>query len=171
MNPLEFTMAALPNRQDIIDVLANIGVLEPRDAVTAKTAVEATHAVPEISNEQSGLIGALPGSEIELTKAEEPLPIYQPSLFWKAMGFTLSNYLSNATSLADEDQALFLGTQDQAGVPAGKAYPDEVTNYQTFVKADVIQKINHPTYSTSGDSYFEYLALYVKRLRPVHCSK
>ncbi|CAM1510819.1 Fc.00g083320.m01.CDS01 [Cosmosporella sp. VM-42] len=156
-------MATLLKRRRIFDVLSNIGVLEGNDAVTAKPAsYGSTHIVPDIGNEHLRLIGALPGSEIELTKGVEPLPRYQPSLFWKAMGFTLSSYLSNATSLVDEDQALFLGSQDQAGVPAGRAYPDEVTNYQTFVKADVIQKLNHPTYSTSGDSYFEYLALYMR---------
>ena len=67
--------------------------------------------------------------------------------------------LSTATSLTDEGQALFLANSDQPGVPAGRPYPDEVTNYQTFAKGDAIQIINHPTYSLEGDSYFEYLSL------------
>ena len=62
-------------------------------------------------------------------------------------------------SLADEQQAIFLGDSNQAGVLAGRAYPNEVTNYQTFIKADAIQRLNHLSFSLDGDSYFEYLTL------------
>lgn len=159
-NPV-FAMAALPTVKAIVDTLTKVGVLKSADTVE-RTAAEATHASTHTYNVQSGLIGALPGSKIEWTKGEEPLPRYQPSPFYKAMSYTLLSYMSNATSLTDENQAMFLGTLKQAGVPAGKLYPAEVTNYQTFLKADAIQKINHPTYSIAGDSYFEYLASYVQ---------
>ncbi|CZT05737.1 uncharacterized protein RCO7_03908 [Rhynchosporium graminicola] len=157
---------------DILELLSSLGVLEtePPPSVANsiqdnKTTTTTFSLVSHAGPSSSDLVGAVPGTDIqEPNRAGDPIPKYQPSLFWKALAFAFadSSYLSTATSLSDEGQALFLANSDQPGVPAGRPYPDEVTNYQTFAKGDAIQIINHPTYSLEGDSYFEYLSLYMR---------
>jgi hypothetical protein len=63
------------------------------------------------------------------------IPTAPPPNFWKGAGCMLYK-LSNASSLYDENQALFIAGFSQLGVPVGCLYNPVV--------------INHPTYST-GD--------------------
>lgn len=104
-------------------------------------------------------VGELLTSNAGLEVEEPQIPKYQPPLFRKALAFALSSYLSGAEDFSDENLALFLAEPDQAGVPASRAYPREVTNHQAFLKADAVQVLNHPSYNTAGDSYFEYLSM------------
>ncbi|KAH6878140.1 hypothetical protein BKA58DRAFT_376586 [Alternaria rosae] len=91
-------------------------------------------------------------------------PSAQPSRFWKALSYTFLPILAGGTgSLEDEGQALFVAAQGQPGIPEGRTLPQEVTNYQVFIKTDVIQTINRPSYSASnGRSYFELLYRYLR---------
>jgi hypothetical protein len=85
-------------------------------------------------------------------------PSRQPSSFWKALSYTFLPFLSASPSLEDDDQALFVAAQSQAGIPEGRKLPQEVTNYQVFIKTDGVQTINRPSYSVSnGRSYFDLL--------------
>ncbi|TGO55485.1 hypothetical protein BELL_1454g00010 [Botrytis elliptica] len=94
------------------------------------------------------------------------IPKKQPPLFWKAFGFFLKNKFSSSGSLLDANKALFFADPDQPGIAEGVAYPNEVTNYQLFQFADIMQRANQPSFSlSSGISYFEFLNLYVLATR------
>ncbi|KAL9093883.1 MAG: hypothetical protein Q9165_003806 [Trypethelium subeluteriae] len=108
---------------------------------------------------QAGSLG--PGLSLD-RPLHAAAPKKQPPLFWKAMGFCLKTKFTISGSLYDDGRALFLGEPNQDGIAAGTMCPEEVTNYQTFVKCDTMQTLNKPTFSTSGGSYFEYLNLYLK---------
>lgn len=79
----------------------------------------------------------------------------QPPLFWKAVGYMLQKVVAIPGSLIDERQALFIAPFDQLGVPVGALYPQAVTNYQLYVKADKVQVLDHPAYSLDRLSYYE----------------
>ncbi|KAI4637821.1 hypothetical protein J4E83_000639 [Alternaria metachromatica] len=91
-------------------------------------------------------------------------PSVQPSRFWKALSYTFLPILAGGTgSLEDEGQAMFVAAQGQPGIPEGRTLPQEVTNYQIFIKSDVVQTINRPSYSASnGRSYFELVYRYLR---------
>ncbi|KAI4629857.1 uncharacterized protein J4E87_003044 [Alternaria ethzedia] len=64
-------------------------------------------------------------------------PSVQPSRFWKALSYTFLPILAGGTgSLEDEGQAMFVAAQGQPGIPEGRTLPQEVTNYQIFIKSD-----------------------------------
>lgn len=81
----------------------------------------------------------------------------QPSLFWKAFGYTLQKIFQMPGNMVDDRQALFIAALDQPGIPIGAKYMQEVTNYQLYVKADKVQVVNHPTYSLDRLSYHEMI--------------
>lgn len=138
-------------------VLTDLGVVEETEPTHPSFWIPA----PSAPTPETEISGRLDNTLDGLDDPEDAAPKSQPPLFRKALAFALVDKLSTATSLADEDLAFFLAEPDQAGVPAGLAYPKEVTNYQTFEKIDVMQSLDHFNYSLSGNSYFEYLTMLV----------
>ena len=94
-----------------------------------------------------------------LTGDESQITPSQPSLLWKAYAQTLRPQLSLNNDLSAINQALFIASPLQVGIPANNVIPAEVTNYHTYVKADVMQTKNNPIYSvnSAAGSYFEQL--------------
>jgi hypothetical protein len=80
-----------------------------------------------------------------------------PSLLWKAYALAMRPKLSLAPDLSALNQAMFLASPLQAGIPANSVVPEGVTNYQQYLKADRMQIKNQPFYSLENDSYFETL--------------
>lgn len=138
----------------MLKTLQDLGVIEKATVVT--------NTVASLADFHSSLSTGDPASNSgQLDQAFSTTPKSQPSLFRKALAFALCDQLSTATNLSEVGRTLFLAEPNQAGVPAGRAYPAEVTNYQTFLKADKIQVVDNIAYSLDGDSYFEYLTMSV----------
>jgi len=135
-----------------LQTLAELGIVQ----VVPKTPAASAVATPIDSTGSLGAGFPLSGSDSRLSA-----PKKQPPLFWKAVGFFLKNRFSSAGSLLDSDRALFFADPGQVGIPDGGACPEEVTNYQAFLFADTMQRVNQPSFSLSGSSYFEFLNLYV----------
>ena len=84
-----------------------------------------------------------------------------PSLLWKAYANALLPFLSLNSDLSTVNQALFIASPLQYGVPANNVVPEPVTNYQQYIKADCMQTRNVPIYSLENGSYFEQLWMQV----------
>jgi hypothetical protein len=109
----------------------------------------------------------LPSQQKGITTPIASKPHSQLSVFWKAMAVTLLPLLPIASDLGDENQALFLITPTQAGIPGGFLIPEEVTRFQIFCKSDTVQRLGHVGYSLDGDSYFRLLMMFFRNLKSV----
>ena len=83
----------------------------------------------------------------------------QPSLLWKAYAQALKPRLSLNNNLSAIDQAFFIASPLQVGIPANNIIPAKATNYHTYLKTDIMQTKNNPIYSTNSasGSYFKQL--------------
>jgi hypothetical protein len=84
-----------------------------------------------------------------------------PSLLWKAYANALLPFLSLNSDLCTVDQAMFIASPLQPGVPANNIVPEAVTNYQQYIKADCVQTKGIPIYSLENSSYFGQLWMQV----------
>ncbi|KAH7082501.1 hypothetical protein FB567DRAFT_581818 [Paraphoma chrysanthemicola] len=143
---------------DVIESLREAGILEsPKGKIFPLSS--------SLPSSPLDLVGKLPGVGVkDDIKDQLSLPTVQPSRFWRGLAYTLRSYMSNAASLADEGQAIFLSPANQYGIPGGNWIPDEITNYQLFLKADAVQSLNHPNFSLDRPSYFELLARYLRNV-------
>ncbi|KAH6686931.1 hypothetical protein F5X68DRAFT_261908 [Plectosphaerella plurivora] len=112
-----------------------------------------------------GVVGSLLPSAPSLRVVNPvPVPHTQPSIFWKAFGLTLKTIFTNEANLSESGSALFCAPPNQAGIISGRAFPDEVTNYQMHLYCDAMQRVGFPTFEVSGDSYFDYVNSYLQNV-------
>jgi hypothetical protein len=138
-----------------VQTLLDTGILRLVPADVAKSASAALGTSSPIA--VAGLLGeGITPSENDANAAPKR---QQPPLFWKAVGFCLKNTFTISGSLYDDRRALFFGEPNQAGILDGKLCPQEITNYQLFSYGDTIQRVNYPTFTPKGDSYFEFINL------------
>jgi hypothetical protein len=111
----------------------------------------------------SSLVGSLPKVALGLDESLSTVPDVQPSAIWKALGHTfLGLMLKGVNDLSELNRALFIASLGQPGIPDGTRIPNEVTNYQLFLKADAVQYLDKPVYALDDQpSYFELIYRYV----------
>lgn len=78
-----------------------------------------------------------------------------PSILLKAYAIALRSLTTTETDLSNPDQAIFVATLQEKGIPLDCA--PEYSNEALYRRADVMQKGNSLSFSTDGSSYFEYL--------------
>lgn len=78
-----------------------------------------------------------------------------PSILLKAYAIALRSLTTTETDLSNPDQAIFVATLQEKGIPLDCA--PEYANEALYRRADVMQKGNSLSFSTDGSSYFEYL--------------
>jgi hypothetical protein len=115
-----------------------------------------------LSNSQpAALVGILPGNAHSPLDAR-PDASSTPSILIKALAKTFARFLSVSNDLGKDRRAVFVAGPNQAGIPGGNLVPAAVTNYQVFLKADAVQRINNPEYSVDGaGSYYSFLSMFV----------
>ncbi|RKK76444.1 hypothetical protein BFJ71_g16936 [Fusarium oxysporum] len=151
------------NGAHFLQQLCAIGLLEPPEEQPASLAETLSLNTPTSDR-------ALPVGELLPSQPKRrPFPISlkpqtQPSIFWKAFANSLIPLLSFSTSLADDDQAIFLTTPTQAGIPGGALAPEEIVYFQIFSKADALQILNCPGFSLDQGSYFSQLSTFMRCL-------
>ena len=141
----------------IVPALFAAGVLEIIDDETTSPSpsFSGVQTMSIAESTQPSLVGSIvkPRETITPTR-RSPTP---PSLLWKAYAQTLLPFLSLNTDLSSLNQAVFVASPLQQGVPANSLLPEGVTNYQQYLKADCMQRKNVPIYSLGNGSYFEQL--------------
>jgi len=109
----------------------------------------------------AALVGFLPGNALSPLDTRPNAPAI-PSIFTKALAKTFARFFSSSNDLSKDKRAVFVAQPNQAGIPGGTLVPAAVTNYQVFLKADAVQRINNPEYSVeAAGSYYSFLSMYV----------
>lgn len=106
-------------------------------------------------------VGILPGNALSPLDAQPNTPS-TPSHLTKALAKTFARLFSLSNDLSKDGRAVFVAGPNQTGIPGGNLVPAAVTNYQVFLKADAVQRINNPEYSVDGaGSYYSFLSMFV----------